>query len=1560
MEIAPGSRMAQLISLNFDAAGEEIYPTLLAGGTLVLPNSAIEISGKNLLAFCEQFEISILHLPVPLWNAVVDEMKADQLPMPANLQVLLVGGESPTVERLQAWSVNAPRAQKFINAYGPTEATITSLAYKLSVGPQPDVEIERLAKVPVGKPIPNSRIFLLDPDLNPVPVGTPGEIYIGGAGLARGYLNWPELTAEKFITYPFQVERLEGAILEPSSEMITSDVQTFKPSNRLYRTGDLGRYLPDGNLEFVGRVDYQVKLRGYRIELEEIEVRIRQYPAVQEVVVVLREDQPGDKRLVGYLTLHGDNKEHRGDKEHRSDKEHRGEVVANPVELAAEIRTFLKERLPDYMIPAGFVITAELPRMPNGKIDRRMIARLPAPEGALVGAAYVAPRDATEEIIAGLWTEILAVTSPGINDNFFDLGGHSLKATQLLSRIRQTFQVDLPLRSLFEAPTIAGMATIVRAAVSGQDLGQITIPSIKRDESSGLPVEAPPLSFSQQRLWFLDQLEPGDLSSNIPAAVMITGKLDIIALEKSLNNLIQRHEALRTTFAAEAGRPVQVIAPELNLELAITEELPGLGVQQNELAAIAVEDSAAQVIQKWVVSQVQVPFDLARGPLIRAALLKVNWNQSLLVVTIHHIVSDGWSMGILVKEIASLYDAYINNRAPSLLPLQLHYTDYAAWQREWLSGDELDRQLSYWTKQLTGLPPVLELPTDRPRPAIKSSRGALASFTLDDDLSDEIQSLARQEGVTVYMFMLAAFQTLLYRYTGQDDIAVGSAIANRTRSEIENLIGFFVNTLVLRTDLSGDPGFKELLQRVRDVAFGAYAHQDLPFEMLVEALQPQRNLSYTPLFQVGFDLQEVPVKRLEMPGLTISPLDAHAGSAAFDLLMSINQSPGKLSGSLEFNTDLFDEITIQRLLDHFKQLLKSITADLDLEISKLQILTERELRQLLVDWNQTDAPFARELCIHELFEAQVIANPSTLALIYRSSNAENTGRQEMTYAELNRRANILAAYLATQGVGPDVLVGISTERSLEMMVGILGVLKAGGAYLPLDPNYPIDRLVYMLQDSKVGIVLTHKPVLDRLPTIFTSENESASSLHVVCLDSGVPDSPNWDEIEQVAIAGRGEFAGENVNAPVKPGNLAYVIYTSGSTGRPKGTLLQHHGLCNLVEWQRTTFEISCLSRVLQFSPFSFDASVWETFMALANGAVLCLASQDILANGLELVRLLKDEAVTTVTLPPSVLSVLPPESVSAEALPALRTVIAAGEACSREIVNRWAPGRRFFDAYGPTETTVCASAALVDVPVETDPPIGRPISNTRLYVFNSLPANIESGRSYLTPAPIGIPGELLIGGVGVARGYLNQPGLTNEKFIPNPLAGFLRRSNLAEHAQERLYRTGDLVRYRPDGNLEYLGRIDQQVKVRGYRIELGEIESALREFKDASSRQILDCAVVVREDNVGDKRLAAFMVVSESPESAYSTKKISDTPGEADEDSVDNSELIGSVRKFLHQTLPEYMVPSIFVIMDGLPLSPSGKIDRRVLATQALARTGREQIGNEYTAPRERDGTFFV
>ncbi|MBW4575234.1 MAG: amino acid adenylation domain-containing protein [Aphanothece sp. CMT-3BRIN-NPC111] len=903
-----------------------------------------------------------------------------------------------------------------------------------------------------------------------------------------------------------------------------------------------------------------------------------------------------------------------------------------------------------------------------------------------------------------------------------------------------------------------------------------------------------PLSFAQQRLWFLDQMEPGNPFYNIPTAVRLKGRLNVVALEQSFNEIIKRHEGLRTTFTTVEGKPVQAIAPSLSLTLPVV-DLRDLPQTQQE-----------QKVQLLVTQEAQIPFNLMQGPLLRVRLLQLSHAEYVMLFTTHHIVSDIWSTGVLIREVATLYSGFCAGSPSSLPQLPIQYADFAVWQQQWLSGEVLETQLNYWKQHLNRLP-MLQLPTDRPRPAVATFQGAQQSFVLSKALTEALKALSQREGVTLFMTLLAAFKVLLHRYTGQDDIPVGSPIANRNREEIEGLIGFFVNTLVLRTDLSDNPSFRELLGRVREVTLGAYAHQDLPFEKLVEELQPDRNLSYNPLFQVVFQLQNAPMPALELPDLSLSVLDIHNHTAKVDLHLSLGETNEGLSGAFEYSTDLFDAATIARMLSHFQNLLEGIVANPDRSLLDLPLLTQPEQHQLLLEWNNTQqAELFKDVCFHQLFEAQAEQTPDAVALVFQN--------QQLTYRELNQRANQLAHYLQKLGVKPEVLVGICLERSLDMVVALLGVLKAGGAYVPLDPAYPKKRLAFMLEDAQVQVLLTQQQFLNTLPS---------HNAKVVCLDT------DWKVIQTLKL--------KTQNSKLKTqnsSNLAYVIYTSGSTGRPKGVLVAHRGLYNLSQAQQQLFDVQPDSRILQFASLNFDASVWEVVMALGLGATLVLASRDTLLDSSALMQLLREEAITIVTLPPSVLAVLPSED-----LPALRTIIVAGEACSPDLVAQWAPGRRFFNAYGPTETTVCATVAEC---TEGDRklPIGRPIANTQIYILDT----------QLQPVPIGVPGEMYIGGISLARGYLNRPDLTADRFITNPFS---------QETKSRLYKTGDLARYLPDGNIEFLGRIDQQVKLRGFRIELEEIEATLKQHS-----ALQDAIALVREDTPGDKRLIAYIVANSS------------------------------------------------------------------------------------------------
>ncbi|WP_148662958.1 non-ribosomal peptide synthetase, partial [Scytonema hofmannii] len=1415
----------QMASISFDASTFEIWGALLHGGLCVIFPESIP-TAKNLSEAIDKHGITVVWLTAALFNAIVDE----NVQALSGIRQLLIGGEALSVAHVHRALEKLPSTQ-IINGYGPTESTTFTCCHPLGKQLQRNIE-----SIPLGRPIANTQVYILDKYLQPVPVGVPGELHIGGAGLARGYLNRPQLTAEKFIPNPLR--RSRGA-QEHRSRGVKEDQSC---SERLYKTGDLARFLSDGNIEYLGRIDNQVKIRGFRIELGEIEAVLGQNDDVQSSCVIAREDTPGDKYLVAYIV-----------------------PLPQVTPTLSVLRSFLIEKLPEYMVPNAFVFLEALPLTPNGKVDRRA---LPTPDRhSGLPEKSVAPRTPTEEMLAQIWAQVLKVEAVGRHDRFFELGGHSLLATQLVSRIRSVFKVELPLRSLFVTPTVAELGQQIQQ-LQQQNAQLNDTPILPRLESAELP-----LSFAQQRLWFLDQLEPNKPSYNIPAALRLQGTLCVAALKQSLVEIIHRHEALRTNFITVDGQATQLIHPNPNWKVSV------LDLQQ--LPSSEQETTSQQLAQLQAIE----PFDLATETLIRATLVLLSQTEHVLLVCMHHIVCDGWSISVFVEELAALYNAYCEGKPSPLAPLPIQYADFAIWQRQWLLGEVRQSQLSYWLQQLEYAPTFLPLPTDRPRGAVQSFAGASQTCTLSVELTQKLTLLSQEQGCTLFMTLLAAFDTLLYRYTGVADILVGSPIANRHRSEIEGLIGFFVNTLVLRADLSGNPSFNELLLRIRSMALSAYAHQDLPFEMLVEALQPERDLSHTPLFQVMFALQNAPTSVVDLTELTLSLLPVETATTKFDLTLSMENTPTGLVGEWEYNTDLFDGSTIERMSSHFVTLLEAIVANPSEQISQLPLLTLTEQQQLLVEWNDTRVDYPVDKCIHELFEEQVARTPNAVAIVFEN--------QQLTYGELNSDANQLAHYLRSRGVGANVLVGICVERSIEMVVGLLGILKAGGAYVPLDPEYPTERLSFMLEDAQVSVLLTQQHLVEKFPS---------HQAQVVCLET------QWQVGSQ--------FSGENPTTVVRATDLAYTIYTSGSTGTPKGVPIAYEALLNLVFWHQRTFEIASSDRATQLAGTGFDAAVWEIWPYLTVGASLYLVKSELVTEPVNLQQWLIDNKITITFVPTPVAIELLSLEWKTQNL-ALRYLLTGGDKLHQypsasvpfSVVNN----------YGPTENTVVTTSGQIVAreQLQTSPPIGRPIANTQVYILDK----------HLQPVPIGVPGELHIGGASLARGYLNRPELTQEKFIPNPL----RRSRGAqEHrswgvkedqsCSERLYKTGDLARFLSDGNIEYLGRIDNQVKIRGFRIELGEIEAVLSQHEHVQSS-----VVVARVDIPGNKRLVAYIVPQ---------KHVRPT--------------LNELRSFLKEKLPDYMVPSVLVLLESLPLTPNGKVDRRALPIPE-SRTG---IEDKFVAPR--------
>jgi amino acid adenylation domain-containing protein len=1412
-------------SIAFSSSVRQLIVPLTAGATVKVATSEQRKDPLALFEGIKQHDVTVIDIVPSYWRNC-DRALACLQPesrkalLDNKLRLILSASEALLSDLPTNWMFEFQHQASLINMFGQTETCGIVAVYPIPARPE-----NRPKVIPLGRPIANTQIYLLDEYLQPVPIGVPGELYIGGCGLGQGYLNRPDLTARSFIPNPF----------------------SNKPGARLYKTGDLGCYLPDGTIMFLGRSDYQVKLRGFRIELGEIEAVLNQHPSVREVVVLAREDEPGNKRLVAYIVLNPQSK------------------IQNP--KSNDLTRFLRERLPDYMVPSIFVMLEVLPLTPNGKVNRQA---LPAPDRARsnVEGTFVVPRTPVEEVIAGIWAETLGIERVGIHDNFFELGGHSLLATQVVSQVREAFQVEMPLRSLFETPTVAGLSDHIEAAMrTGQKQDVLAIAPFSRDA-------ALPLSFAQQRLWFLDQLEPGNPFYNISRVVHLKGVLDVAALEQSFNELVRRHEALRTSFPIANEQAVQVIAPVLNLTLPIV-----------DLSELPDAERDAEILQLARL-EARYSFDLTQCPLLRVTLLRLKEEEHVLLFTIHHIISDGWSAGVLVREIATLYESFSAGKPSPLPELPIQYADYAVWQRQWLQGEVLESQMSYWKQQLGGNLPVLELPTDRPRSPIRTLQGRTQSWQLSQELTQKLKAMSRREGVTLFVTLLAAFKTLLYRYTSQEDILVGSPIANRNRRKLEGLIGFFVNTLVLRTDLSGNPSFRELLSRVREVALSAYTHQDLPFEQLVEELQPTRNLSHTPLFQVMFVLQNAPMEALKLPGLSLDMLEVDSETARFDLTLTLTETEQGLVGALEYSTDMFDAATIARMLGHFQTLLEGIVANPDRQLSDLPILTETERQQLLVDWQGIRVDYPQERCIHELFEAQVERTPDAIAVVFAD--------QQLTYRELNAKANQLAHQLQAMGVKPEVLVGICVERSLYMVIGLLSILKAGGAYVPLDPSYPQQRLSFMLEDARVPVLLTQQHLVETLPP---------HQAKVICLDA------DW--------AASTEHCQENPISGVKPENLAYMIYTSGSTGTPKGVMNAHVGVCNRLLWMQDTYPLTPADRVLQKTPFSFDVSVWEFFSPLLAGACLVVAQPGGHRDSAYLVKLINDEQITLVHFVPSMLRIFLQEQ-GVEACKSLKRVICSGEALPFDLQQRCFErlNTELYNFYGPTEAAIEVTARACQPEgesTESAVPIGSPIANVQIYILD---ANLHL-------VPVGVPGELYIGGIAPARGYLNRPELTAEKFIPNPYSN---------EPNARLYRSGDLARYLPNGEIEYLGRIDHQVKIRGFRIELGEIENALAKHQGVGEVVVMD-----REVQPGNKQLVAYIVPTNLKSLPPLKREVVQNPKS------------GDLQNFLKQQLPDYMVPSTFVLLEALPLTANGKVNKRALPAPD---TARPELNEAFVAPR--------
>ncbi|WP_157721700.1 amino acid adenylation domain-containing protein [Tumebacillus avium] len=1381
--------MLQFAAFSFDASVAEIIPALMNGGTVLLAPKDKVMPGPGLVELLNREKVTHVALP----PSVLTLLPEDQLP---HLQVVVSAGEACTAELVRKWTSSTRR---FVNGYGPTEGTVGAL-----VG----VCLPEEA-VTIGRPLINTFVYLLDQNLQPVPVGVPGEICIGGAGLARGYLGREELTREKFVDNPFA----DGT------------------APRLYKTGDLGSYLPDGRVKYISRIDHQVKIRGFRIELGEVESALLAHPDVLAATVIDREDIPGVKRLAGYV------------------------VPKEGAEISVrDLRSYLAARLPDYMVPTAFALLGELPLTPNGKIDRRALPVPDAADRALHDAAYVAPGTQEEETLAQIFSDVLGVEQVGVKDHFFELGGESLLATKVVARVRELFGVEMPLNTLFAKPTVAEL--VEELAVLQSAPTETLTPLTKRPRRERMP-----LSYAQERIWFLRELFPDNLSYSASCLLTFKGEFDVSVLERTLNEILRRHEIFRTTFQAFDGEPAQVVMPYEPVKLRVL-----------DLHELREEEKKAQM-DAVVDVEIKKMFKLNELPMVRWTLFKLEKDVHTLLHVEDHLVHDGFSFSVFLYDFVHIYNAYKANEASPLPEPEIQFVDFADWQRERMEGPDGDRQLAYWKEKLAGAPEILELPLDHPRPSVQRFQGAAFRFQIPYEVCQGIREFSRKNGVSLFMTLMAAYNVLLYRYSGQEDILVGTGIANRRLKETERLIGMIVNNVLLRTKLGGNPTFKEIVEQVRLASMESYDHQDVPFDKVIGALSIERDLNRNPLMQVMFSMHDTPMPELEIPGVEMFIHEGlNNGSAKFDMNIMVIPRHSKRLGvrgkgdlkdegitvNWEYNSDLWEADTIDHMIQNWINLLAGVIADPEARIGELPLLAQEEERKLLIAWNDTAADYPADLCLHQLFEEQVQKTPDNIAVIF--------GERTLTYAELDAEANQLAHHLRTLGVGPDVPVGVSVERSVEMVTALLAVLKAGGAYLPLDTDAPQARKAQVLEDAKAPVCISQSHLNDKLP----------------------PGAARYVFVDGDAA----EIAKHPVTKPdvdVLPEHLVSIYYTSGSTGKPKGVCSTHFGWVNRMNWMQRRYNLQATETVLQKTTLTFDDAAVEFFWPLMVGARIAMLEPELHKDPLAIMDAAIRYETAVLQFVPSMLSLFL-DAVSEEKreqLNALRVVISSGEALRADLVRSFLhqlPQAGLFNQWGATEVSIdstCHEVTEADAHEEGIVSVGRPIDNNQVYILDG----------QLKPVPVGVPGDLYLAGIGLARGYLNNPERTAEAFIPHPFA-----------PGEVMYKTGDRGYYRADGSIMFLGRRDDQVKVRGQRVELAEIEAVM-----VTHPGVKECAVVAH------KRPNGYYIVGYYELEAGMTAS---TEG---------------LREHMLALLPEYMVPARFVAMDALPTTVSGKLDRKLL-----------------------------
>ena len=1411
--------MVQKTPISFDASLVEFFVPLLNGAKLILARPEGHRDSDYLISLIKANSIAILQVVPSQLQMLMDNEEFNRC---ESLKYVICGAEALPVPLMNKF-LNNMTAQLY-NFYGPTETSIDATFMRCTKNDS-DYGI-----VPIGRPIANTEVYILDSHLQPVPIGVAGELHIGGTGLASGYKNQLDLTAEKFILHPFDGD----------------------PDARLYKTGDLARYLPNGCIEFLGRIDHQIKIRGFRIELEEIEAVLCQNNEIKKALVLLRNDAVGNQRLVAYVELSNG---------HNPDSE--------------KLLFFLSQKLPEYMLPNAFVFLKAFPLLPNGKIDR---SRLPEPELSQrnITTKFEPPQSATERTVAEIWTEVLGIKNIGVNDNFFSLGGHSLLATQVMSRVRKAFKLELSLTDFFVEPTVQQLAE----KIDGQD-NKKAMPK-ESNVLRRIGKKTAPLSFPQDQIVFLTQLAPDNKAYTFQTTIHFSGSIDISVLERSLEEIVCRHDVFRTTFHVQDGQPIQRVHPPWKVSLPV-DDLSKLPVQER-----------TEGTESIIVDELNRAFHIEQLPLIRWRLIRLDSNEYILIHIEHHLVHDGWSVAVFMRELKTLYRAFIKGDVSPLKEMPIQFSDYTIWQKNRLRGAELDTLLKYWKSKLQAPLPVMALPTDYSRPPVPSYKGEEIDINIPGNLSDKLREISRREGTTLFIVMLSGFYLLLHRYISQKDLIIGTGVANRRFKETEGLIGMLVNTIVLRADISKKMTFRCLLKHVKKLTFEAFEHQDMPFGKLVETLSPHRDLSRNPIFQVLFSFHDSQVPEMDLPGAVGSLRYRHNKSAKFDLnIVTIPWAEQQMGTSLhcpkrhitmkwEYATDLFNRSTIERMINHYQSLLIGVIDSPEKQLSEYSMLNEMEKQQLLNQWSASRSEYESSKSIHQLFEAQASFTPNQVALVFKE--------HELSYAELNAKANQVAHHLKKNGVGPDTLVGLGMERSIDMLIGMLGILKAGGAYVPLDPSYPDERLSFMMKDTKMKVLLTQEHVLSCLPK-FGGD--------IICIDR------DWERVSNESRA--------NLKQQVDADGLAYVMYTSGSTGKPKGVSVIHRGVVRLVK-NTNYIDINESDVFLQFAPISFDASTFEIWGALLNGARLVLYPGETAALH-ELGDIIKKHSVTTLWLTAGLFHEMAGNHLNG--LNTVKQLLAGGDVLSahhvKSVLTRLKKCR-LINGYGPTENTTftCCHVMTHADQVGQTVPIGRPISNTQVYILDD----------HLQPVPIGVVGELYIGGDGLARGYFNRPDLTAEKFIANPFS---------DDPSSRLYKSGDLARYRMDGTIDFIGRRDNQVKIRGFRIELGEIESALEAHPKVTS-----AVVKIWEGKEGDKRLSAYMVGS--------SKAASDA----------------EIFNFLKQKLPVYMVPSHLIWLESFPLLPSGKVDRASLLAPEIDSLNKKESAAQPKTPDEiKIGAIF-